>query len=68
MDSPILLLIPLVVMMAPVLIVLTVMRYRRQQTQSRYQTLLQLADKGVELPPQLGDLLILCLRHLPPPS
>ena len=53
MDSPILLLIPLVVMMAPVLIVLMVMRYRHRQTQERYRTLLQLADKGVELPPQL---------------
>lgn len=53
MDSPILLLIPLVVMTAPVLIVLMVMRYRYQQTQARYRTLLQLADKGVELPTQL---------------
>ena len=47
------LLIPLVVMAAPVLIVLMVMRYRYQQTQARYHTLLQLADKGVELPTQL---------------
>jgi len=47
------LLIPLVVMAAPVLIVLMVMRYRYQQTQARYHTLLQLADKGVELPAQL---------------
>jgi hypothetical protein len=47
------LIIPLVVMMAPVLIVLIMLRYRYQQTQARYQTLLQLADKGVELPPQL---------------
>jgi len=47
------LLIPLVVMAAPVLIVLMVMRYRYQQTQARYQTLLQLAEKGVELPTQL---------------
>lgn len=46
-------LIPLVVMAAPVLIVLTVLRYRYRQTQARYQTLMQLADKGVELPPQL---------------
>ncbi|WP_158884174.1 DUF6249 domain-containing protein [Rhodanobacter sp. L36] len=45
--------IPLVVMMAPVLIVLITLRYRRQQTQARYRMLLQLADKGVELPPQL---------------
>ena len=46
-------LIPLVVMAAPVLIVLMVMRYRYQQTQARYSTLLQLADKGVQLPTQL---------------
>jgi Domain of unknown function (DUF6249) len=45
--------IPLVVMMAPVLIALTILRYRYLQTQARYQTLLQLADKGVELPSQL---------------
>ena len=45
--------IPFVVMLAPVLIVLIVLRYRYQQTQVRYRTLLQLADKGVELPPQL---------------
>ncbi|GAB3782479.1 DUF6249 domain-containing protein [Dyella agri] len=47
------LLIPFVVMSAPVLIVLIVLRYRYQQTQARYRTLLQLADKGVELPPAL---------------
>jgi hypothetical protein len=52
MDS-FLLLIPLIVMVAPVLIVLMVMRYRYQQTQARYHTLLQLADKGIELPAQL---------------
>ncbi|RUL75958.1 DUF6249 domain-containing protein [Dyella choica] len=46
-------LIPLVVMSAPVLIVLTVLRYRYVQTQARYRTLLQLADKGVDLPSQL---------------
>ncbi|MEP6502479.1 MAG: DUF6249 domain-containing protein [Betaproteobacteria bacterium] len=46
-------LIPLVVMTAPVLIVLILLRYRYQQTQARYRTLLQLADKGAELPPQL---------------
>lgn len=45
--------IPLLVMMPPVLIVLIMLRYRYQQTQARYRTLLQLADKGVELPPQL---------------
>jgi len=47
------LLIPFLVMSAPVLIALIVLRYRSRQTQARYQTLLQLADKGVELPPQL---------------
>lgn len=45
--------IPLVVMLAPVLIVLIVLRYRYQQTQARYQMLLQLADKGAELPHEL---------------
>ncbi|MEW9570417.1 DUF6249 domain-containing protein [Rhodanobacter sp. Si-c] len=45
--------IPLVVMSAPVLIVLILLRYRYLQTQARYRTLMQLADKGVELPPQL---------------
>lgn len=45
--------IPLVVMTAPVLILLILLRHRYQQTQARYRTLLQLADKGVELPSQL---------------
>lgn len=45
--------IPLIVLAAPVLIVLITLRYRDRQTQARYRTLLQLADKGVELPPQL---------------
>ena len=45
--------IPLVVMTAPVLIVLILLRYRHRQTQARYRTLLQLADKGVDLPSQL---------------
>ncbi|HVH35158.1 DUF6249 domain-containing protein [Tahibacter sp. UC22_41] len=45
--------IPLIVLSAPVLIVLMTLRYRDRQTQARYRTLLQLADKGVELPPQL---------------
>ena len=45
--------IPFVLTLAPVLIALIVLRYRYRQTQARYQTLLQLADKGVELPPQL---------------
>ena len=46
-------LIPLIVMAAPVLIVLTVLRYRYRQTQARYQALLQLADKGADLPLEL---------------
>lgn len=45
--------IPFVVMGAPVTIVLIVLRYGYRRTQSRYDTLLKLADKGVELPPQL---------------
>lgn len=45
--------IPFVVMLAPVLIVLIVLRYRRLQAQARYDTLLQLADKGVDLTAQL---------------
>lgn len=47
------LVIPLVVMAAPVLVTLIMLRYRYRQTQARYQALLQLADKGVALPPQL---------------
>lgn len=45
--------IPFVLMLAPVLIVLIVLRYRQQQTRARYDALLHLADKGVELPQQL---------------
>jgi hypothetical protein len=45
--------IPLVVMGAPVTIVFIVLRYSYRRTQARYNTLMQLADKGVELPPQL---------------
>lgn len=47
------LIIPLAVLLPPVLIVLIVLRYRYLQTQARYRTLLQLADKGVELPAEL---------------
>lgn len=46
-------LIPFVLMLGPVLITLVVLRYRQQQTRTRYEALLQLADKGVELTPQL---------------
>lgn len=45
--------IPLIIMSAPVLFVFIMLRYRYQQTQARYQMLLQLADKGVELPAEL---------------
>ncbi|HEY0198737.1 MAG TPA: DUF6249 domain-containing protein [Rhodanobacter sp.] len=45
--------LPLIVMSAPVLIVLILLRYRYLQTQARYRTLMQLADKGVELPAPL---------------
>jgi hypothetical protein len=45
--------IPLIVLAAPVLIILITLGYRDRQTQARYRTLLQLADKGVDLPPQL---------------
>ena len=51
--QPFELLLPLIILSAPVLIVLMVLRYRYRQTQARYRTLLQLADKGVALPPQL---------------
>ncbi|PIV32095.1 MAG: hypothetical protein COS34_14965 [Lysobacterales bacterium CG02_land_8_20_14_3_00_62_12] len=47
------LLLPLIMLSAPVLIVLIVLRYRYQQSQARYRTLLQLADKGVVLPTEL---------------
>lgn len=46
-------LIPLVVMSAPVLIILIVLRYGYKRTQARYTILLQLADKGVALTPEL---------------
>ena len=51
--EPVELFLPLIMLSAPVLIVLIVLRYRYQQTQERYRTLLQLAEKGVELPTQL---------------
>jgi len=44
--------IPVVVMIAPIIIAIAVMRYRFRQTQARYNALLQLADKGVALPEQ----------------
>jgi hypothetical protein len=51
--EPFFLLIPLVVMGAPVLVALIVLSYRYKHTQARYRTLIELADKGVELPPYL---------------
>lgn len=45
--------IPFVLMLGPTLIVLIFLRYRYLQTQARYGTLLQLAEKGVELSPQM---------------
>ena len=45
--------IPAVVMLTPVAILLIFLRYRTQQTKQRYRTLLQLAEKGVELPHDL---------------
>jgi|SRR5690348_756550 len=45
--------IPLVFFLGPTLIVLIFLRYRYLQTQARYSTLLQLAEKGVELAPQM---------------
>lgn len=48
-----LVLVPVVVTLAPVLIALVVFRYRYEQTQARYRTLIELADKGVALPHEL---------------
>ncbi|MBB3226756.1 hypothetical protein FHW69_001346 [Luteibacter sp. Sphag1AF] len=45
--------IPFFLTLAPVLILFLTFRYRAGQTRERYQTMLQLADKGVELPTAL---------------
>lgn len=45
--------IPLVLFLGPTLIVLIFFRYRYLQAQARYSTLLQLAEKGVELAPHM---------------
>ena len=45
--------IPAVVMLAPVAILMIFLRYRTELAKERYRTLLQLAEKGVELPPAL---------------
>ena len=49
----VMLFIPGVVMLTPVAILLIFLRYRTEQTKERYRTLLQLAEKGVALPPEL---------------
>lgn len=51
--EPAMLFIPGVIMLTPVAILLIFMRYRTDQTKERYRTLLQLAEKGVELPHEL---------------
>lgn len=45
--------IPFVFFLGPTLIVLIFFRYRYLQAQARYNVLLQLAEKGVELSPQM---------------
>lgn len=51
--DPIIFIIPLVLFLGPTLIVLIFLRYRYLQAQARYGTLLQLAEKGVDLSSQL---------------
>jgi hypothetical protein len=51
--DPVIFIIPLVLFLGPTLIVLIFLRYRYLQTQARYGTLLQLAEKGVDLSPQM---------------
>ena len=41
------------VMLTPVAILLVFLRYRTNITRERYRTLLQLADRGIELPHEL---------------
>ena len=45
--------VPFLVFLSPVLIVLIFFRYRHLRAQTRYGALVQLAEKGVELTPQL---------------
>jgi pilus assembly protein TadC len=47
------LLIPAVVLLAPVLLTALVLRYRRTRAEMRYQFLLKLAESGVSVPPVL---------------
>lgn len=51
--DPVMLFIPGVVMLTPVAILVIFLRYRAELTKERYRTLLQLAEKGVALPPDL---------------
>ena len=41
--------LPLLVLAVPITLVALALRFRRQQTEARYRTLLKLADKGVDL-------------------
>lgn len=41
---------PLFVLALPLAIIILTLRFLRQQTEARYRTLLQLAEKGVDLP------------------
>lgn len=52
MEFP-MLFIPAVVMLTPIAIALIFLRHRADVTKERYRTLLQLADKGVDLPHDL---------------
>ena len=45
--------IPAVLMLTPIVILVIFLRYRTELTKERYRTLLQLAEKGVELPHDL---------------
>lgn len=51
--DPAVLFIPAVVMLTPVAILLIFLRHRTEQAKERYRMLLQLAEKGVALPPDL---------------
>lgn len=51
--DPVVFIIPIVLFLGPTLIVLIFFRYRYLQAQARYNTLLQLAEKGVDLAPQM---------------
>lgn len=51
--DPVMLLIPATVMLAPVAILMIFLRYRSSLAKERYRTLVHLAEKGVDLPPDL---------------